>query len=233
MNDQRTSNRSDSVDWANRSRFVYSLVRALFTIIFRTRVIRFRCEGLENVPDAGAAMLMSNHQSNLDPVLLGWPLVRPLTIPGKKELFGVPLLGGLLTLLGAFPVDRELADAGALRRSIEALKSGRLVAVFPEGGRSRTGEIGKFHTTLVRVAVRQRVPIVPVAIAGSSDVLAPGRVTPRLGRRIVVVYGEPLLFRSSEVRPADEDLTCWAEETRARVISLHERAALLLRNRQR
>jgi 1-acyl-sn-glycerol-3-phosphate acyltransferase len=168
------------------------MVRTLFIFIVRSGMLRLRVAGQDNVPSAGAIMLMSNHQSNLDPVILGLPLARPISIPGKAELFRVPLFGPLLRILGAYPVDRGAADAASLRQSLRVLRHGGLLAVFPEGTRSRSGVVGDFRPTLVKVALHQGVPIVPAAVAGSGLFLPPGRSAPRPGATVAVSYGLPI-----------------------------------------
>lgn len=136
-------------------------------------------------------MIMSNHQSNLDPVLISWIVRRPLAIPGKVELFHIPVLGWILRHLGSFPVDRDAADSAALRHSLEMLRRKRLLLVFPEARRSRTGAVGPFRPTLTKVAIRKRIPVVPVGVAGTGRLLPPGKVMPAWGSGIAVLFGPP------------------------------------------
>lgn len=212
-------------DWRNRSRLAYSTVRLIVSLIVWSRLIRLRVIGAEHVSGGGAAILMSNHQSNLDPVLIGWPISRPISIPGKKELFAVPLLGWLLGRLGSFPVDRETADAASLRHSVRVLRSGGMLCVFPEATRTRTGGIGAFQSTLTKLASRFKAPVIPVAIEGSGNVLGRGQIVPRFFSRIVICYGEELTLEDLyDYDPSDMELERATERIRHKVIALAARA---------
>jgi len=215
-------------DWTGRSWLLYGTVRELITLIVWSGLIRVRVRGAGNVPSTGPAVLIANHQSNLDPLLIGWSIARPITIPGKIELFRIPVLPKLLRGLGCFPVDREIADAGSLRRSLLMLRQDRLLAVFPEGTRSRSGEIGPFGPTLTKVAIRERVPIVPIAVAGTARILAPGQITPKFGARVGIRVGSPFeLGDYYGAKLGNDDLARATEKVRGEVTSLYEEAQLL------
>lgn len=215
--------RTHSQDWAGRNRPFYVMVRGAISLIVRLGLVRARVEGAEHVPPSGAAVLMSNHESNLDPLLIAFRLVRPVNIPGKLELFRIPVLKHLILALGCYPVNRDEADAGSLRRSLTVLRQGRLLAVFPEGTRSRDGEIGPFGPTLIRLAIREQAPIIPVAVEGSAGILRPGGVWPRLGARVTVRYGRPLVLSEYHGRRlTEEEIATATSEIRRRVIELRE-----------
>lgn len=208
-------------EWAFHSQFVYTFTRVLFTIIVRSGIVRLRVSGAEHVPRAGRALIMANHQSNADPLIIGWAFSRPTSIPGKRELFGVPGIGWYLTQLGSYPIDREIADASSLRRTLELLRAGRMLTVFPEGTRTRTGAIGPFESTLAKLAIRERVPIVPVALAGSGGILRPGHLLPHIGSRVGLVFGEP--FELTEFygkKPSAADVDRATDMLRNRVLAL-------------
>ncbi|HEV3309473.1 MAG TPA: lysophospholipid acyltransferase family protein [Chloroflexota bacterium] len=185
------SERSIDDEWSNRSRVVYAAVRIFVSLIVRSGMVRLRVQGQERVPPSGPVLLVANHQSNLDPLLIGWLVPRPLSIPAKYELFRVPVLRWIMRKLGSFPVNRAVADAGSLRRSLEMLRLGQILAVFPEGTRTRTGAIGTFEPTISRLAVRTKTRVLPVALAGSGRILPPGRKWPRFGAVVGLSYGEP------------------------------------------
>ncbi len=167
------------VEWNDKQRaMVHQTMHSMISLALLTGLVKLRISGLEQVPATGAAILMSNHESNVDPFLIGYIVPRPMAIPGKAELFRYPGLSWLLRNLGSYPVERGEADVGALRTSIEALKEGRILSVFPEGSRSRTGTIGHFNPTLIKIAIRLRIPIVAVGLAGTEGLLPPGAALP-------------------------------------------------------
>ena len=208
-------------DWKGRSRFWYGMARLLVTLIVRSGFLRVRVFGEEHVPESGPVLLMANHESNLDPVLIAWSIARPIHIPGKIELFRVRFLGWLLFQLGSFPVDRETRDAGSLRKSMQALRNSRVLVVFPEGTRTRTGKIGHFDRTLTRVAARERSTIVPVAVIGTGRVLPPGARFPRPGATVDVRFGEPLnLDAPLDGKLSPSEVEAKSELIRSKVIEL-------------
>jgi 1-acyl-sn-glycerol-3-phosphate acyltransferase len=149
----------------------YRIGRALcrFLIFF---IWRWRVEGLENFPAEGPVIVVANHVSYWDPVLIGSALPRQVFFMAKKELFSLPLLGISLKSWGMFPVDRSRSDRGAIKRALELLKQGQVIGVFPEGTRSKSGSLLPFSTGAAYFATRTGVPVCPVAVVtvtGSSS----------------------------------------------------------------
>ena len=140
------------------------LIEALFRVLFT-----YDCEGVEHVPRQGPAVIAANHPSYLDPILLSLRVRRPIRFMAWEGLFPVPLLGFLLRSFGAFPVDTR---RGKGREAYEKAKSlvlaGKLVGIFPEGHRSRTGwlELG-LKEGAARLAWETGAPIVPATILGA------------------------------------------------------------------
>lgn len=179
------------------------------------RVLRFLCdifcrvyfriefEGVENVPRRGPVILAANHESYADPIWLSIPFRYPLRYMTWDQVFKVPLLGGLIRSLGAFPVKVESGDRGALRTALSALREGGTLVIFPEGGRTRTGKLMPFKPGVIRLALDAGAPIVPVTIIGGYEAFAPHHHFPR-PRKVKVVYHEPLslppLNQTSEVK---------------------------------
>ena len=120
---------------------IYTLVKNLFKILF-TIFLRLKVEGTENIPKDGPLVIASNHLSLLDPPVLGTAATRKVHFMAKEELF-VPVLGTIYKILGAFPVRRGGADRAAIKHGIDILESGQVLAIFPEGTRSKTGELGE------------------------------------------------------------------------------------------
>lgn len=158
----------------------YNLLRLVVRLILQT-VFRWRVRGLENLPASGGLIIASNHISNLDPPLIGCalPLSRRIRFMAKIELFKNPAFRWMITALGAFPVRRGLADRNAIRTAIALLEGGEVVGIFPEGTRSRTGELGRAEAGMGMIAVKAGVPVVPVAVTGTNKIFCDGHLLPR------------------------------------------------------
>jgi 1-acyl-sn-glycerol-3-phosphate acyltransferase len=139
------------------------VVKPLMRVWFRIRV-----EGGDNVPKDGPVILASNHRSNMDPVLLASALHRPVAFMAKAELFVGPL-GWIMRWIGQFPVKRGGIDREALRRTDAVLARGSMLGLFPEGTRG-DGRFSAVHPGLAYIVVRQRCPVLPVAIFGTERV---------------------------------------------------------------
>jgi 1-acyl-sn-glycerol-3-phosphate acyltransferase len=144
---------------------LYVFFRFLFRILFSS-VYRYEIIGSENVPETGAVLLCSNHISNLDPPILGSSLDRKVSYMAKKELFDIPVVSFLITRFGAFPVKRGAQDKQALRTTLSLLREGKVVGVFPEGTRSKTGKLGKAYQGVGLFALKEEATVIPVAIIG-------------------------------------------------------------------
>ena len=129
---------------------------------------RMRVEGAAHVPPNGPLILASNHRSNMDPVLLAAAVRRPVAFMAKAELFVWPL-GTILRLIGQFPVQRGGIDREALRRTSAALAQGWVLGLFPEGTRG-DGSFASVHPGLAYILLRERCPVLPVAIFGTERV---------------------------------------------------------------
>jgi len=218
------------IDWQVRSYFVYTFLRVLVSFIVGLGVVRLRVRGSDNCPRLGPVFLVSNHQSNVDPPLVAWSVDRPVSIPGKDSLFSVPILGWLLHLVGAFPVDRSVADVGSIRRSVAVLRRGGILAMFPEMHRTRSGEMGNFAPTLTKIAIRERVPVLPVGIAGMGQFLPPGKKLPRLRAPMAVVVGKPfVLSRYYDRRLSPEDVAEATDLIREHVVEAATKAGAMTR----
>jgi 1-acyl-sn-glycerol-3-phosphate acyltransferase len=162
--------------------FAVALMRLLFGL---------RSLGAEHVPAAGPVLFVANHVSVLDPVLIGGASPRQLGFLAKAELFRIPLLGGLIRRLGAHPLRREGADAGALRAGLRMLKTGGALLVFPEGTRGEEGALGPAKPGAGMLAVLGEAPVIPVYVSGSGQAWPRGRRFPRPAN-VTVTFGPPL-----------------------------------------
>jgi 1-acyl-sn-glycerol-3-phosphate acyltransferase len=174
-------------EWAP-SRGWYVVIRAFFTVVFHT-IWPLRVTGREYVPRQGAAIIVCNHLSLIDPFVVGYAGNRIVNFMGKEELFRTPILGFLIRKVGAFPVDRSRRDPAAMRTALLVLKSGELLGMFPEGTRSTTGEILEFRAGAARLAARTEVPLIPAALHNTNKAMPPGKLL--RPARISIRFGEP------------------------------------------
>ena len=147
----------------------------------------------ERLPQTGGAVVVANHVSWLDPIILPLALPRKPAFLAMEELWRMPVIGLVMRIYGplAIPLNRGAVDATALKRSLRALEGGALLIIFPEGGITPNGRLRPFHRGAAMLAARARVPMVPVAIRGTADALPLGRILPR--RRPVTVHvGTPI-----------------------------------------
>jgi 1-acyl-sn-glycerol-3-phosphate acyltransferase len=165
--------------------------QTLFRII-TSRMFDLKIYGEENLPKTGGALLLANHQSYLDPVVIAVKLTRPVTYMAKTELFeSHPLFKWFITNLHAFPVRRGESDVSAIKKAIAKLHEGHILNMYPEGTRSLDGELGRILPGVVVVVRRAQVPVIPVAIDGSFKAWPKG--AKRIDSRPVrVMYGKPL-----------------------------------------
>jgi 1-acyl-sn-glycerol-3-phosphate acyltransferase len=143
---------------------------------------RIRFRGVEHIPTSGPLIIVPNHVTFADPVLVSIPVRRPVHYMAWDALFQVPGLSWLIRRLRAFPVEIESADPRATRAAVRLLAAGQAVMIFPEGGRSFDGRLQRFKGCAFRLACSLGVPLLPVTIVGGHESWPPGRVLPRPGR---------------------------------------------------
>jgi 1-acyl-sn-glycerol-3-phosphate acyltransferase len=181
-----------------------SFCRIVTTCCFDLKVF-----GDENVPIDGGVLLVANHQSNLDPVLIAVRLRRPLSYIAKSELFENHYADRLLRWLNSFPVRQGAVDVGAVRETINRLRSGKALAMFPEGSRTNTGELLPISRGVSLVVRRAKVPVIPVVIDGSFEAWPLTRSVFQPAN-IRVWYGPPMhladLSEDEILRTIDETL---------------------------
>ncbi|KNE79603.1 MULTISPECIES: lysophospholipid acyltransferase family protein [Streptomyces] len=173
----------------------YVLLGPLLRLTFRPRI-----QGLEHVPEDGAAIVAGNHLSFSDHFLMPAILRRRITFLAKAEYFTGPGLKGRLTAaffrsIGQIPVDRSGRQAGqaAIAEGLKVLGSGELLGIYPEGTRSHDGRLYKGRVGVAVMAIRAGVPVVPCAMQGTFEIQPPGRRLPRPGR-VTIRFGEPMDF---------------------------------------
>lgn len=137
-------------------------------------------------------VVIANHVSYWDPVVVGSLFPRQVYFMAKKELFSYPVLGMAIKRLGAFPVDREHAARTAIKRALTLLKNGEVVGIFPEGTRSKTGELLAPYQGAAYLAVRAGVPVCPIALRGTKKIFDQG-----LFRKFHIRIGPPMIFKNA------------------------------------
>ena len=170
-------------------RFLYWFAKNLFGITYKI-VWRMRVTGAENIPAQGGVLIASNHLSLADPPLVSSLIPRPIYFFAKEELFRYPLFGWLIRQVNAFPVKRFEHDVGAFKRAQFLLENGQAVLVFPEGRRSKTGELGSARPGVGMLAFKARVPVVPVYVSNSHRLLRFAKLQARIGKPISPNFSE-------------------------------------------
>ena len=167
-------------------------------------VFRPKAYGIENVPEAGPAILASNHLSYADWLFMPLTLTRRVTFVAKAEYFTTPGIKGwfqkkFFSGAGQVPIDRSGADAaeGAMRSAKRILDEGDLFGIYPEGTRSHDGKLYRGKTGVARLALESKAPVIPCAVVG-TDVVAPPGKTFGSWTRPVVRFGKPLDFSRYE-----------------------------------
>lgn len=166
----------------------------------------FRVRGGSQVPRSGGVLLLANHISDVDPIVVQAACGRHIFFMAKSELFEGRLLGAIIRWFQAFPVRRGEPDRASIRYAVKLLKQGEIVCVFPEGRLSETGEILPLLPGVVLIARMANVPVVPCGISGTTRIMPYGKISPRLGFGWVTVsFGAQL--------SADDDLMAQVERS--------------------
>jgi 1-acyl-sn-glycerol-3-phosphate acyltransferase len=161
-----------------------------FCRICMTRWFDLKVYGHKHVPRTGPVLLVANHQSVLDPVLVGVRLERPLWYLAKSELFENLRVAALLRSFNSIPVRQGAGDVRALKETLTRLRQGHALAIFPEGARSEDGELLPVERGVGLIVRRAQVPVVPVVLDGSFQAWPKGRICFQQCK-IRVLYGPP------------------------------------------
>jgi len=174
--------------------FLKIMLYYFFTLFFRFTII-----GTENLPKSGGVIIAANHISLWDPPVLSAACTRAINFMAKEELFASTVFKWIITKLKAFPVRRGAADRTAIRYAISLLKNGEILGAFPEGTRSKTGELGKPEPGIAMIALKAGVPIIPAAIIGTNKIFRKGSILPQ----IIVKFGKPIILTDEK---ADKEM---------------------------
>jgi len=170
----------------------YRLGWLFFRVMFAT-YFRWRVYNPERVPQAGAVILAANHASYLDPPLVGSGLIRPINYLARESLFRFPIMGTVLHSWNAVPVDRDGGGARGLKNILDRLLEGAGIILFPEGTRTKDGNLQPARSGIGLTVVKSDAIVVPVRVFGTFEAWGRNQKIP-LPRRVVVKYGEPMRF---------------------------------------
>ena len=164
----------------------WTIVQPIIASYFRGRVV-----GLENVPQTGGFIAVSNHASNFDPPILAAAVCRPVAFMAKEELFRVPVLKQIIRTYGAYPVKRGASDRSAIRAALASLQAGWGVGIFLQGTRTKDGSVTKPKSGAALIAAKAQVPLIPISLIGTEKILKgksplprPAALTIRIGEAI-------------------------------------------------
>jgi 1-acyl-sn-glycerol-3-phosphate acyltransferase len=164
---------------------------------------RLRTSGLENVPAEGPAILATNHLSPLDTVLVPLVVRRKVVFLGKAEYFENRRVAWFFRGAGVIPIRRGGPESReALQGAVEALQEGKLLGIFPEGTRSPDGRMYRGKTGVARIALRARVPVIPIGIVGTYELMPYRSKVPKPGK-VDIRFGKPLLFAEHFSKPTN------------------------------
>ncbi|MFI4862008.1 MAG: lysophospholipid acyltransferase family protein [Phycisphaerales bacterium JB063] len=168
--------------------FCHALCVVWFAVCYR-----FRFFGQHHIPKTGPVLLVSNHQSMLDPIIVGiGSSHRQFYAMARKTLWNNKLLGHMMNTLNAIPVDQDKPDASTMKRCIDILKQNHALLIFPEGARTLTGQTEPFEPGLMLIIKRAKPTIIPVALEGAYDAWPRTSKTPKPFGRITCQYGHPI-----------------------------------------
>ncbi|QGT99846.1 Acyl-CoA:1-acyl-sn-glycerol-3-phosphate acyltransferase [Candidatus Syntrophocurvum alkaliphilum] len=164
---------------------LYTLLRGIVKIFFH--FLGLKIDGLHKLPKEGRVIVASNHVSNWDPIIIAVALDRPIHFMAKKELFSNPIFSLFFRSLNAFPVKRGTADRKAIRHALAVLKDSKVLGIFPEGVRVKSGMKKKAQSGVAMIAIKSKTPIVPIACIGTNAKIPFGWIKP-----LVVKVGRPI-----------------------------------------
>jgi 1-acyl-sn-glycerol-3-phosphate acyltransferase len=181
--------------------FSYAIGWHFFRLVFST-YFHWRVYNPERVPLTGPVILASNHASYIDPPLVGAGVRRQINFLARDTIFHVPVLASILRSWEVVPVDRDGGTGRGLRAILERLASGGAIILFPEGTRSRHGELNPARSGIGLTVIKSAGPVVPVRVFGTYRAYGPRMILPR-PLRLTVKYGRPMLFEALRAEAKD------------------------------
>jgi 1-acyl-sn-glycerol-3-phosphate acyltransferase len=194
---------------------IYLLGWLSFRLVYKF-YFGWRVYNAERVPLKGPVILACNHASFLDPMLVGAALKRDINYLARETLFDFPVVGWVLRQWNSVPVDREGGGAKGLKAILDRLLNGGGIILFPEGTRSRDGQLQSARSGVGLTVIKSNAPVVPARVFGTYQAYGRNMRIPR-PRRVGVKFGEPMLFEQLRA----EARTC----TRSRLKEIYQQVA--------
>ncbi|RYG47884.1 1-acyl-sn-glycerol-3-phosphate acyltransferase [bacterium] len=171
----------------------FEAIFAIWTRILTLRLSPLSCKGKALVPREGGLIILSNHLSDIDPVMLQWACPRPIHFMAKHELFDYKFIGSMLRLFQSFPVKRNTADRNAIKFAVGLAKMGEVVGMFPEGELSETGELLPLLPGAALIIRQAGVPAICCRLEGTNSIIRYGRTVPNFnpGAKLSARWSEP------------------------------------------
>jgi 1-acyl-sn-glycerol-3-phosphate acyltransferase len=175
--------------------FLVTVVKPLFC--------RLQVEGTEHVPQRGGCIVACNHTLGPDFMMLGYAMPRQIYFMAKTEIFAWnPLLTKILNAAGTFPVNRGKGDVAAIHTAVEIVQTGHILGMFPEGTRSRTGQLMRGKTGVARIAMTAQSPVVPAVVINAQRVLK-DLLRPQRRPEVIVRFGPPQQLHGNADDPVE------------------------------
>lgn len=194
--------------------FAFVFFKVLFFVFYKSNVT-----GTECIPKNGA-IIASNHVTYYDPFYIGQTVPRAMFFFAKRKIYDRKSLQILLKLLHTYPIEKGKKSSEAMDTASKLLKKGKIVVLFPEGTRTRGGQLGELKRGVARLALQAQVPIVPTWIGGAYDVWPRNKVFPRLFKTISCSYGKPIDPKDYSHLPNDEAIDAILSQLRIQLIEL-------------
>ncbi len=207
---------TDQRPWTAPQQVMIDVGRLFFGALFQLRV-----EGREHLPEAGGCLVVCNHPTLVDPLLVMTAMPRQATALAEETPWRYPELAYLLELFEVIKLQRGGSPAAALARAADAIEQGKLLVVFPEGDLSRGRGVARFHPGAARLAIESGCPVVPAALCGTEAAWPYGSLLPRLSP-VTLRLGAPVRFGPPATAPRGlAALRRVSEELRHRVSTLY------------